>query len=92
MKIQSAKASQLGDLETFYHIAGYGGLAAPEDPVVYVTEEGRTIGVDRLSKEEGVFVLRGMRILKEYCDRGVGKAILDSLVREGSSLILSTLM
>ncbi len=85
MKIQSAKASEVHELETIYRITDYGGSVAPEDQVVYATEEGRTIGVGRLSEEEGVFVLRGMRVLKEHRGGGVGKAILNSLVSEGSS-------
>jgi N-acetylglutamate synthase-like GNAT family acetyltransferase len=84
MKIQSAKASELNNLETIYNITGYGGTVAPEDQVVYATIEGNIIGVGRLSDEEGVFVLRGMRILKEHRGHGVGKAILNSLVSEGN--------
>ena len=54
MKIESTRASQLSDLESFYRITGYNGSIDPEDQVVYVTEEGRIIGVGRLSKEKGV--------------------------------------
>ena len=85
MIIHSAKASEIGDLENFYHITDYAGSVAPADRVVYVTEEERIIGAGRLSEEEGVLVLRGMRVLKEHRDRGAGSAILDSLVREESS-------
>ncbi len=85
MKIQSARASEVSDLATIYRITDYGGIVAPNDQVVYVTEEGRTIGVGRLSEEEGVFVLRGMRVLKEHRGGGVGKAILKLLVSEASS-------
>ena len=82
MKIQSATASGLNNLETFYNITGYDGKVAPEDRVVYATIEGNIIGVGRLSDEEGVLVLRGMRTLKEHRGHGVGKAILGSLVSE----------
>ena len=82
MKIQSAKASEVSDLATIYRITDYSGSVAPEDQVVYATEEGRTIGVGRLSEEKGVLVLRGMRVLKEHRGSGVGKAILNSLIRE----------
>ena len=84
MKIKSAKASQVNDLTAFYQAACYNGPVAPEDRVIYLTQEGRTIGVGRLSGDKDVFVLRGMRVLKEYRGRGVGKAILDALVREGN--------
>ena len=85
MKIERALASQVSDLEAFYRITGYNGPVAPEDQVIYVTQKGHTIGVGRLSGEKDVFVLRGMRVLKENRGRGVGKAILDTLVREASS-------
>jgi GNAT superfamily N-acetyltransferase len=85
MQIQSARASEVIDLATFYRIANYGGPVAPVDRIVYATEEGRIIGAGRLSEEEGVLVLRGMRVLEEHRCRGVGKAILNSLVSEGSS-------
>jgi len=85
MDIHSAKASEINDLTTFYRITDYGGSVAPGDIVVYATEEERIIGAGRLSEEEGVLVLRGMRVLREQRGRGVGKAILDSLVIEGSS-------
>ena len=85
MEIHSAKASEIGDLTNFYRITDYGGSVAPADRVVYATEEERIIGAGRLSEEEGVLVLRGVRVLKEHRGRGVGSAILDSLVSEGSS-------
>ena len=80
MDIHSAKASEIDDLANFYRITGYGGSVAPADRVVYATEEERIIGAGRLSEEEGVLVLRGMRVLKEHRSRGVGSAILESLV------------
>ena len=83
MEIHSAKASEVGDLAAFYRITDYGGSVAPADRVVYATEEGRIIGAGRLSEEEDVFVLRGMRVQRKHRGRGVGKAILDSLASEG---------
>jgi len=85
MDIHCAKASEIDELANFYRITKYGGSVSPEDRVVYVTEEERIIGAGRLSEEEGVHVLRGMRVLKEHRGRGVGNAILDSLVSEGDS-------
>jgi len=66
MKIHNEKASDVSDLEAFYRITNYGGSVAPTDRVAYMTEEERIIGVGRLSEEEGVFVLRGMRVLGEH--------------------------
>jgi GNAT superfamily N-acetyltransferase len=84
MKIHSAKASEVGDLSTFYRTTDYGGSVDPADRVVYATEEGRIVTAGRLSEEEGVLVLRGMRVMEEHRGRGVGKAILDSLISNGS--------
>lgn len=85
MDIHSAKASEVFDLADFYRIADYSGSVAPEDRVVYATDEERIIGAGRLSEEDGVLVLRGMRVLKEYRGHGVGSAILNSLVNEERS-------
>jgi GNAT superfamily N-acetyltransferase len=85
MQIQSAKASEVSGLAAFYRITEYGGPVTPIDLVVYATEEGSIIGAGRLSEEEGVLVLRGMRVLEQHRGRGVGKAILGSLVGKGSS-------
>jgi N-acetylglutamate synthase-like GNAT family acetyltransferase len=83
MQIQSAIASEISGLDDFYRLTEYGGPIAPEDLVVYAIEEGRIIGAGRLSEQEGVFVLRGMRVLEKHRGRGVGKVILGSLVKEG---------
>ena len=83
MDIHRAKASEIDRLETFYRMTGYRGTIAPSDRVVYVTEKEKIIGAGRLSEEEGVLVLRGMRVLEKHRGRGVGKAILESLVKEG---------
>jgi len=84
MDIHIAKASEIDELTDFYRITDYGGSVAPADRVVYATEEETIIGAGRLSEEEGVLVLRGVRVLKEHRGRGVGSAILDSLVNVGS--------
>jgi N-acetylglutamate synthase-like GNAT family acetyltransferase len=85
MEIHCAPASEVYDLATFYRITDYNGLVDPADRVVYATEEGRIIGAGRLSGEGSALVLRGMRVLENHRCRGVGKAILDSLVSEVSS-------
>jgi GNAT superfamily N-acetyltransferase len=83
MDIQCAKASQIDDLAIFYRITDYDGSVAPADRVVYATEKEKIIGAGRLSKEKGVLVLRGMRVLENHQGCGVGRAILESLVKEG---------
>ena len=86
MDLHIAKASEIEDLESFYRITDYGGSVSPVDKVAYATDDGKIIGVGRLTKQEGVFVLRGIRVLKEHRRRGIGNALLDSLAREvGSS-------
>lgn len=86
MDIHCASASEIDGLMTFYRITGYDGSVAPDDRVVYATEEESIIGAGRLSEEEGVLVLRGMRVLEKHRGRGVGTAILDVLVNEASKI------
>jgi hypothetical protein len=45
MDVHSAKASEIGDLATFYRITDYGGSVAPADRVVYAAEEERIVFV-----------------------------------------------
>ena len=82
MEIHRAKASEIDDLATFYRMTGHRGSIAPADRVVYATEKDKIIGAGRLSEEEGILVLRGMRVLEDHRGRGVGRAILDTLVDE----------
>ena len=84
MDIHRAKASEIDGLATFYRMTGYRGSVAPADRVVYATENEKIIGAGRLCEEEGLLVLRGMRVLEKHRGRGVGRAILDTLVDEGS--------
>ena len=85
MDIHSAKAREIDNLAIFYRTTDYGGSVAPEDRVIYATEEEGIIAAGRLSEEEGVLVLRGMRVLKEHRGRGVGSAILDFLISKGGN-------
>ncbi len=85
MDVHFAKASEIDDLQSFYHLTEYGGSVSANDQVVFVTKDEKIIGAGRLSEEEGIYVLRGMRVLKEYRGRGVGNAILDSLVNKGGN-------
>lgn len=82
MEIHVEKASEIDSLNNFYSITNYGGKVSGDDRVAYITAEDRIIGVGRLSEENGVYVLRGMRVMKEYRQHGLGKTILDSLLNE----------
>ena len=84
MNIHRAKASEIDGLVDFYRTTDYREPIGPADRVVYVAEEEKIIGAGRLTEEEGVLVLRGMRVLENHRGRGVGRAILDALVNEGS--------
>ena len=82
MKLLRRLASNLPKLSDFYRATNYGGRVRPEDVVIVATEGDSIVGVGRLSKEEGVLVLRGMMVLEGYRGRGIGAEILDALSKE----------
>ncbi len=86
MEVNFAKASEIENLQTFYHLSEYGGTVSANDQVVFVTQDKKIIGAGRLSKEEDIYILRGMRVLAEHRGHGVGKMILESLVRNPAFL------
>jgi hypothetical protein len=78
--------------ETGYPISMHTGIntglvvTGDDDRVAYIMEKGKIIGAGRLSEEDGVNVLRGMRVIKEYRHHGLGNAILESLLNEISGV------
>ena len=62
-----------------YTAVGYNGGIKDEDIGFLASHEEKPIGAVRLSHEEGVLVLRGMMVLPEFQQQGVGKALLKLL-------------
>ncbi|MCI0691727.1 GNAT family N-acetyltransferase [candidate division KSB1 bacterium] len=81
MTIRCAPTSELIRVETFYReTAYYGGLNAA-DTVIVAESDGELVGAVRLCEEEGILVLRGMRVREDFRRRGVGTQILAAVDR-----------
>jgi predicted N-acetyltransferase YhbS len=74
-----AEPSDLNRVAAFYRAAGYSVGARAEDRVVIAEADGELIGAVRLVREEGVIVLRGMRVSPGWQRRGVGARLLDGV-------------
>jgi pimeloyl-ACP methyl ester carboxylesterase/GNAT superfamily N-acetyltransferase len=75
----SIRESASGDRErvrAFYVACGHRGLLAAGDRVLVAEREGEIIGAVRFCVEEGVQVLRTMRVRTDAQRRGVGRALL----------------
>lgn len=82
MEIQVTVAGHLSWLDDFYLRCGYGGRVEPEDKVYFASIHNLPVGVVRLAKERGVFVLRGMQVLDSWRGRGIGCELLSCLSTE----------
>ncbi len=79
--IRCALPTELKRLETFYReTVYYGGLKAA-DTVIVAESDGEIVGAVRLCEEEGVLVLRGMRVREDLHRQGVGTQILAAVDR-----------
>ncbi len=77
--IRPAEASDFGRILAAYETWGYKPGVAPADSVWIAETAGELIGVVRIAPENGVLVLRGMRIAEPWRRRGIGSAMLDEL-------------
>jgi len=62
-----------------YKAIGYKGGIKEEDIGFLASISEKPVGAVRLSHEEGVLVLRGMMVLPEFQNQGIGKALLKLL-------------
>jgi GNAT superfamily N-acetyltransferase len=80
--VRRADQSEWRRVETFYRDRKYRGVLSSE-AIIMVAERGSDLlGVGRIQAEDGVLVLRGMRVDPPFQRRGVGARILTSLVTE----------
>jgi len=68
--------SEFNRVREFYRLTGYTGEIQFGDVVVGAWRGNDLVGVVRIASEEGVRVLRGMRILPEFQRQGIGTEIL----------------
>ena len=78
--VRRADRSEWHRVETFYLERKYRGVLSPSAIVVVAERGPELIGLGRVQLEDGVLVLRGMRIDPRFQRRGVGTRILDRLV------------
>ena len=80
--VRRADPSDWRRVETFYRERKYRGVVSPEATVVVAERGPGLIGVGRVQLEDGLLVLRGMRVDPPFQRLGVGTRILDRLVGE----------
>ena len=68
--------SEFHRVREFYRLTGYTGDIQFSDVVVGAWRGNDLVGVVRIATEEGVRVLRGMRVLPEFRRQGIGTEIL----------------
>lgn len=68
--------SEFNRVREFYRLTGYTGDVQFGDVVVGAWRGNDLVGVVRIATEEGVRVLRGMRVLPEFQRQGIGTEIL----------------
>jgi GNAT superfamily N-acetyltransferase len=80
--VRRADRSEWRRVETFYRERKYRGVLSSE-AIVMVAERGSDLlGVGRVHAEDGVLVLRGMRVDPPFQRRGVGARMQTRLVAE----------
>jgi N-acetylglutamate synthase-like GNAT family acetyltransferase len=77
--VRDALAIDLPRIAQFYADTQYTGGLSPLDRIVVAEHEGTLVGAYRLAREEGVLVLRGMRVASAWQGRGVGTRMLRHL-------------
>jgi N-acetylglutamate synthase-like GNAT family acetyltransferase len=67
-------------VRAFYVACGHSGLVEPADRVLIAEAGGQIVGVVRLCVENGVQVLRTMRVRPDAQRRGIGRLLLRRFV------------
>jgi N-acetylglutamate synthase-like GNAT family acetyltransferase len=74
-----------GRVLSFYARNQYDQAIAHDDILLIAEESGAIQGALRLCREEGLLVLRGMRVAKDYQERGIGRLLLRRAVDQLAS-------
>ena len=77
VKIRTASPAEFKRLLAFYRASGYRPALAPSDLFVVAEDEAGICGALRLCSEEGVLVLRGMRVAPSRQRQGIGTQLLE---------------
>jgi len=81
LSIDCDRAANLDWLSEFYRQCGYGGKVQPEDRVFFAVDNNQIQGVVRLAQEKGACILRGMQVVRNQQQRGIGKRLLAILTQ-----------
>jgi acyl-CoA thioester hydrolase len=81
VEVRSAVEGERDAVAAFYTRWSYTGVVSPADLIFIARAAGELIGVVRLASEEGVQVLRGMRVDGPWQRQGIGRRLL-ALVSE----------
>lgn len=74
--VSHLKDPQLKDAQQFYQNCGYKTPILPSEKVVVAKIDKKIVGVVRICHEEGVKILRGMQVDRNYLRCGIGRALL----------------
>jgi N-acetylglutamate synthase-like GNAT family acetyltransferase len=77
--VRHAAPAEWPKVERFYRDRKYRGEVSLDAHIVMAERGKEMVGVGRVQAEQGVLVLRGMRVDPECQRRGVGSRILDQL-------------
>jgi len=80
--IAKASEERFAKIAEFYESQGARGRPSPGDRIFIAEDEGRLLGAVRLCQEEGILVLRTMRVAASHQRQGIGSRLLRALVRE----------
>ena len=80
--IAEAAQPEFPEIEEFYRVSGARGRPSPGDRLFVARFEGALVGAVRLCDENGVLVLRTMRVAATHQRRGIGRQLLAALVAE----------
>jgi N-acetylglutamate synthase-like GNAT family acetyltransferase len=78
-------ADEREDAIAFLKSQGYARTIGENDRFFISETAGEIVGIVRLAREDGVLVLRGMRVRKDFQRRGVGIQLLRRLVQDAWS-------
>lgn len=80
-----ARPDERQEIERFLRETGYAGGILASDRLVIAVWGERLAGAFRLAREEGVLVLRGMRVREDLRRKGIGRRLLGALAGLGEA-------
>jgi N-acetylglutamate synthase-like GNAT family acetyltransferase len=78
--IREAGPPNARGVRSFYVSCGHSGLLGPTDRVLIAEADGQIVAAVRLCVEDGVQVLRTMRVRPDFQRRGIGRLLLRRFV------------